>query len=107
MNGLSGWFLVGVTMAAVAVGLVLGALPAWLLGWWETRRTLRAWDRRWTEHERRHALRQQLWDMEATIREEPLSEEERARLQYYREREAEVHREARRRLGLPEEEDSP
>ena len=42
--------------------------------------------------------------MEQQIREEQLSEAERARRQHSREHEAAFRREARRRLGLPEEE---
>ena len=44
--------------------------------------------------------------MEAQIREGRLSEEERECRRPYREEAAEVKREARRRLGLPEEEPS-
>jgi hypothetical protein len=42
--------------------------------------------------------------MEEVIREEQLSDTERAWRQQYQEREAAIRREARRRLGLPEEE---
>jgi hypothetical protein len=48
--------------------------------------------------------RRRLWAMEQQIREEQLSEAERARRQQDREQEAAIRREARRRLGLPEEE---
>jgi hypothetical protein len=42
--------------------------------------------------------------MEQQIREEQMSEEEREWHRHYRERQAKIRREARRRLGLPEEE---
>ena len=42
--------------------------------------------------------------MEQQIREEHLSEAERARQRRYWQQQAEITREARRRLGLPEEE---
>jgi hypothetical protein len=58
---------------------------------------------RWAREEE---MRRQLWEMEEKIREESLSEEERAWHQAYRARQREIHREARRRLGLPEE-DAP
>jgi hypothetical protein len=52
--------------------------------------------------QRRLELRLQLLELERQIREEALPEEERARLAAYRAEQAEVKREARRRLGLPE-----
>lgn len=52
---------------------------------------------------RRMELRHQIWQMEQQIREEQLPEEERAWLQQRREAQQAIHREARRRLGLPEE----
>jgi hypothetical protein len=114
MDGPSGlpagppWVVVWVTLAAVAVGLLLG----WLPEWWLTRRDQRRWDRgeaarrrQWAEEDRRQALQQQVRELEQQIREEQMSEEERAWHQAYRGRQAEIHREACRRLGLPEEED--
>jgi hypothetical protein len=49
-------------------------------------------------------MRRRLWAMEQQIREERLSEEERERQRRYRAQQAEITHEARRRLGLPEEE---
>jgi hypothetical protein len=66
------------------------------------------WRARWAHEEevRRHqwALREQLREMERQIREDQLPEQEREWHRQYRAREAEIKREARRRLGLPEEE---
>jgi hypothetical protein len=42
--------------------------------------------------------------MEAAIREEQLSDEEREWHRQWRQQQAAIHQEARRRLGLPEEE---
>jgi hypothetical protein len=61
--------------------------------WWVSRR-----DRR------REELRRQLFEMEQAIREEGLPDDVREELVRQRERQAEIRREARRRLGLPEEE---
>jgi hypothetical protein len=52
---------------------------------------------------RRMELRHQIWQMEQQIREEQLPEEERAWFQRHREEQQVIHREARRRLGLPQE----
>jgi hypothetical protein len=54
---------------------------------------------RWAAESKR---RQRLWAMEDQIREECLPAEERERRRRYREEQAEIQREARRRLGLPE-----
>jgi hypothetical protein len=52
---------------------------------------------------RRMALRHQIWQVEQQIREEQLPAEERAWLQRHREEQQAIRREARRRVGLPEE----
>jgi hypothetical protein len=67
------------------------------------RRDRRRWDARFAADRRRLELRHQLWQMEEQIREEHLSDEAREWRRRYREEQAEVTREARRRLGLPEE----
>jgi len=54
--------------------------------------------------QRRWVLQRQLWDMERQIRDEGLTDEEREWTQQVRARQAEITREVRRRLGLPEEE---
>lgn len=79
-------------MAVLAVVVLLGVLSMWL-DHRDTRRICR-----------RLELQQQLWEIEDQIREERLSEEERERRRRYREEQVEVKREARRRLGLPDEE---
>jgi hypothetical protein len=63
------------------------------------------WHRRERRWQREDLVRRQLWDMEQQIREEGMSEEWRQWHQAYRQRQAEIQREARRRLGLPEEVD--
>jgi hypothetical protein len=86
-------------VAAGLLGVSLVALPLW---WWDRRH--------WQRFQQRDAARQRQWDlarqifeMEEAIREEQLSDEERAWQQAARERQAEIRQEARRRLGLPEE----
>jgi hypothetical protein len=59
--------------------------------------------RRWAEEDRQQALQQQVREMEEAIREEQLSDDQREWRLQYRERQAAITREARRRLGLPEE----
>jgi hypothetical protein len=90
--------------AVVAVLCIVLAL-VYLVMWWSSRRDLRRWDERHAAYTREQELKRQLWEMEAQIREERLSEEEREWRRRYREEQAEIQHEARRRLGLPEEED--
>jgi len=66
------------------------------------RRDRRRWDARVPADRRRSELQRQLWELEDQIREEGLSEEEREWRRRYREEQAEVKCEARRRLGWPE-----
>jgi hypothetical protein len=73
--------------ALVAIGAVNVAI------WVMNRRDRRRWE-----------VQEQLRDMEQAIREEGLPDEEREWLRRYRRREAAIKQEARRRLGLPEEE---
>ena len=56
------------------------------------------------ERQAQWALQRQLWEMERHIREEAMSDEDRQWHLQYGQREAEIQHEARRRLGLPEEE---
>lgn len=63
------------------------------------------WHRRERRWQREEMVRRQLSDMEQQIREEGMSEEWRQWHQAYRQRQAEITHEARRRLGLPEEVD--
>jgi hypothetical protein len=63
------------------------------------------WQRRERRWQREDLVRRQLWDMEQQIREEGMSEEWRQWHQAYRQCQAEIQREARRRLGLSEEVD--
>jgi hypothetical protein len=79
-------------------GLLVGLAPALLLTWWLDRRQHRRFVRE-------QKPRRQLWEMERQICEEGMSEEWREWHRQSRQREAEISREARRRLGLPEEAD--
>jgi hypothetical protein len=88
----------------VAVWVVI--VSVWVMVWWLTRRDRRQWDARFAADRRRSELQRQLWQMEEQIREERLSDEEREWRRRYREEQGAVTREARRRLGLPEE-DAP
>jgi hypothetical protein len=94
----------GATMMWV---VLVFSMTQWLAGrvfnWWDHRRGWRTPHEEiacWQRHQR---LQRQLWDMEQQIREEQMSDEERAWHRQYRERQREIRREARRRLGLPEE----
>jgi hypothetical protein len=71
---------------------------------WLNRRERRHWLQQEAERQRKWALQRQLWELEDQIREERLSEEERKWRRRYREERVEIKAEARRRLGLPEEE---
>jgi hypothetical protein len=77
---------------AMPVGLLACALPL-LSVWYLNRRARRRWE-----------LQDQLLEMEQAIAEETHPEEARAWLRRSREHQAEIRREARRRVGLPEEE---
>jgi hypothetical protein len=83
---------------------VRARLHLWVGMWWRSRRDLRRWDERHAAYTREQELKRQLWEMEAQIREERLSEEEREWRRRSREEQAAVRREARRRPGLPDEE---
>ena len=78
----------------VTLAAVLGVNGViWTAIWWINR-----YDRR------RREVREQLFEMEQAIREEGLPDDVREGLVRQREHQAEIRREARRRLGLPEEE---
>jgi hypothetical protein len=85
--------------AGVTLFLAL-TVPFWTAFWWLSRR-----DRRRDAESMRHwELQQQLWQMERQIWDEQRSDEAREQARQAQARAAEVTREARRRLGLPEEE---
>jgi hypothetical protein len=75
----------------LAITAPVWAFLGWL--WWSTVR-----DRRRSE------LQRQIWEMERQILDEGLPDEERERRRAAKARVAAVRREARRRLGLPDEE---
>jgi hypothetical protein len=92
-------FLTQPIPAALTFFLVAN-VPIWTLMWWFSRR-----DRRRAAEDKRHwELQQQLWEMERRIWDEQRSDEERERERQAQARVADVKCEARRRLGLPEEE---
>jgi hypothetical protein len=82
----------------MSIGLMVGFLAFLLLMWWDHCRTLWRWRREDTR-------RRQLWDMEDQICLESLPDWQREAMARGRQQRAEVKREARRRLGLPTEED--
>jgi hypothetical protein len=75
----------------VATGAV--SVATWVAIWVVNRRDRRRWE-----------VQEQLREMEQAIWEEGLPDEQREWLRRYGEEQAEIKREARRRLGLPEEE---
>jgi len=77
--------------ALVAIGAV--NLAIWVAICVMNRRDRRRWE-----------VQEQLREMEQAIGEEGLPDEQREWLRRYREERAEIKREARRRLGLPDEE---
>jgi hypothetical protein len=75
------------------VAIVLGFLvPILTVVWWLNRR-----DRR------RREVQQQIWDLERQIWRESLPDSQREALEEADRKQVEIAREARRRLGLPEE----
>jgi len=84
---------------AIVLACIVGMLPAgvvWGLMPWLFRRD-----------GRRREVREQLREIEQAIREEAMSDEEREWWRQYRERQAAIRHEARRRLGLPDEDEPP
>jgi hypothetical protein len=83
------------------VGFMAGTLPVMImlrgLFWWLNGRELRRWRREDT-------LRQQIWELEDQIWLESLPDWQREAVERGRQQRAEIKREARRRLELPEEE---
>jgi hypothetical protein len=79
---------------AGGVAIVLGLLvPPMAVFWWLNRRDRRRWE-----------VHAQLREMEQAIWEESLPDWQREAIQKQRQQQVEIHREARRRLGLPDEE---
>jgi hypothetical protein len=75
------------------VGVLAVTLPVCLLFWWLHRRD----ERRWAVREQVRAMEQQIWL-------ETLPDWQREAILESRQQQVEIHQEARRRLGLPEEE---
>jgi hypothetical protein len=88
--------------ALLVVWVIVSAVGGMVIGRLITEGSSVCDRRRWQQEQ---AQRRQLWDMEQQIREESMSEEWRQWHQQYRQRQAEITREARRRLGLAEEAD--
>jgi hypothetical protein len=76
----------------VAIGVVF-LVPCLAIIWWMNRR-----DRRQRE------VQAQIWDLERQIRRESLPDWQREAIEEADRKQVEIHREARRQLGLPEEE---
>jgi hypothetical protein len=91
-------FLTHPVTLGVAIWLVI-TTPMWALLWWNHRRC-QADRRRWE-------VQRQVWDMERQIMDKQLPDEVRQSQRRARQRAAEVRREARRRLGLPDDPESP
>jgi hypothetical protein len=96
------------TPLGAAVGFAIGTLVAYLvlmpLTWWLDCRDRRRWQREEALRQQQVALRQQLRDLEDQIRHESLPDWMREAIEAGRRQRAEIRREARRRMGLPEEE---
>jgi hypothetical protein len=91
------WLAAGLHLLKyVAGGVLIGVLimlPFVAITWWFQRRT----QRRWAVHE-------QVMEMQQQIGEEAMSEEWRDWHRQWRAQQVDIAHEARRRLGLPEEE---
>jgi hypothetical protein len=83
------WILLTGVIVAMACGLLIR---------WDTRRTRRRWDREAT-------VRQQLCEMEDQIWRESLPDGAREAIERRRQERVEIKREARRRLGLRDDDD--
>jgi hypothetical protein len=99
----------------IVLGTILGMTVPWLLigplWWWSSRRDQCRWQRgeaarqrQWAEEDRRQALQQQLREMERQIWRESLPEWQREALAEADRQRVAIQQEARRRLGLPEDE---
>jgi hypothetical protein len=85
----------------LAVGVPLCIFEALL------KRDQRRWQHEETKRQRQWALQRQLQEVEQRLYEESLPDWQREAIQESRHRRAEVRREARRRLGLPDDEEAP
>jgi hypothetical protein len=90
----------------IVLSLVGGSAIGSLVGEGRSVRDRHRWAHEQAERERQWALQRQLRELEQQIREERLPEEEREAIRERRRRDAEIRREARRRLGLPEEDEA-
>jgi type II secretory pathway pseudopilin PulG len=93
MDGLASVPHLLLQLARIVAIILAFLVPVLAVVWWLNRR-----DRRQRE------VQAQIWDLERQIREEAMSEEERHLHRQWRQQQADIAREARRRLGLPEEE---
>jgi hypothetical protein len=92
--------------ASGGLALVCPAVMGLLVGlvWWTNRRWWRQWTQEQAAHERQRALQHQLWAMEDQIRRESLPDWQREAIEEVDRQRVAIKQEARRRLGLPEEE---
>ena len=84
------------SLLGMALGLLVGLAPVVVFGWWQRRD-----HRRW---EREQQMRQQLWEVEQQIWRESLPAWQREAMEAADWTRGEIKQEARRRMGLPEEE---
>jgi hypothetical protein len=92
-------FLVGYVLLSAVGGLAIGSL----LAEGDRVRNRHRWQQEEAEREQQRVLQRQLWELERQIWEEGLPDWQREAIQESRQRRAAITREARRRLGLPEE----
>jgi hypothetical protein len=106
MHGLSGYWVPSLfpeLQTPITEPMAGGIGVVWLFSEGVSIRDQQRWAHEEAERRRQWALQEQLRAMEQQIREEQLPEQEREWHRQYRERQREIAREARRRLGLPEE----
>jgi hypothetical protein len=85
-------------------GIAVGLLPALLVFAWLSRRDRRRFQQEEAERQRQQALQRQQWELEEQIWRENLPDWQREAIEAAAHKRVEIRREARRRLGLPEEE---
>ena len=84
-------------LLGLALGLLVALVPVGILVWWQ-QRDMRRW-------RRENELRQQLWELEDQIWRESLPDWQREAFDRADRQRVAIQREARRRLGLPEEDE--
>jgi len=88
----------------VALVCATAMVLVWVLVWRMNRRWWRQWNQEEAARERERALQRQLWELEDQIRRESLPDWQRQAIEEADRKRAAITQEARKRLGLPEEE---